>query len=184
MWGRIRWQVRTLETATFVGDLLCAPDAFLGRSERLLRDMRLVTVGRVALPGVLQGRWLLQRTHYGKPVVKWRDIFRTAGVLRAFWSALAMKHTGVAIPKVLAGGVVRFLRIPQAGYLLVQEIDFALTLAECFRQPCQPSRDIIHGVAETIAQLEASGFIQRIFLCIPTTSYKLRPCFIFRTICL
>ena len=146
--------------------------------------MRLVTVGRVALPGVLQGRWLLQRTHYGKPVVKWRDVFRTAGVLRAFWSALAMKHTGVAIPKVLAGGVVRFLRIPQAGYLLVQEIDFALTLAECFRQPCQPSRDIIHGVAETIAQLEASGFIQRIFLCIPTTSYKLRPCFIFRTICL
>jgi tRNA A-37 threonylcarbamoyl transferase component Bud32 len=157
--GMVQWEVRSTEVAEAINELLRAPDHFLARKERLVHDTFMVTLGRVSLPSGACQRLLLRRNNYGKPAAKWRDCFRTAGPLRAFRSALAMERAGLPAARVLAAGIRRAWRVPQAGYLLVEEIPNAVTLAQLAQRPQGLSRGAIRSVVEEIVRLHDAGFM-------------------------
>jgi tRNA A-37 threonylcarbamoyl transferase component Bud32 len=157
--GRVRWRVRSAAVAEALRELLRAPDAPLQRKEALIHDTWLVSVARVSLPIAPGGRALLRRSSYAKRDAQWRDVFRTAGPLRAFRNGLALERAGIATPRVLAAGVIRSFRLPKAGYLLVEEIVPATTLAKLAQQPGSIPPKVIHQVAEMIVRMHEQGFI-------------------------
>jgi len=156
--GPLRWQVRSAATTAGVEELLREPDRFLTQKELLLHDTFLVTLGRVTLPVKSHNPLLLRRSNYGKPAARWRDCFRTAGALRAFRIALALERAGVPTPRVMAAGVRRVGLMPQAGYLLVEEIPAAVSLAKQARTPAGVPRATLDRVAGAIARMHAQGF--------------------------
>jgi hypothetical protein len=157
--GTAQWEVRSSAVVESISDLLRQPDNYLERKEGLIHDTFMVTLGRVSLPTSASHRLLLRRNNYGKPAAKWRDTFRTAGPFRAFRSALEMERAGLPAARVLAAGIRRAWRVPQAGYLLVEEIPNAVTLASLAQRPAGLSRRGIRRVVGDIVRLHENGFI-------------------------
>lgn len=157
--GQVRWRVRSAAVAEALRELLQAPDVPRQNKDALIHDTWLVSVARVALPIVPGGRALLRRSSYANRHARWRDCFRTAGPLRAFRQALALERAGIATPRVLAAGVARVFRVPRAGYLLVEEIAPATTLAKLAQQPGYVPPLVTRRVAEMIARMHGLGFI-------------------------
>jgi hypothetical protein len=157
--GRARWQVRSAAVAQLISGWLNDPDALLANKAALTHDTLPVTMARTAWPTAPSRHALLRRNNYAKPSTRWRDVFRTAGPLRAFHTALALERAGIPTPRVLAAGVVRQLRLPRAGYLLVEEIAPATTLAKLAQQPAGIPRLTIRRVAEEIARMHERGFL-------------------------
>ena len=156
--GRVKWLVRSHAIAGAVTQVLQSPDDFLTDELSLVKSTSRTTIARIQIPVTGSEVCILRRSNYDALRTVLREVFRTAGPLRAFANALALERAGVSTPKVLAAGVERFLRIPRAGYLLVQAIDVKQTLAECFRQPGRPDGNSLNQVAEAVARMHQSGF--------------------------
>lgn len=155
--GQFHWEVRTPELAARLRGLLAAPDQALAHPDKTFRDTVLVTLARITLP---DGRCaLLRRTNYGNPRARWRDAFRRPAPLRAFHSALALEHAGIPTPRVWAAGVMRSGLLPRTGYLLVEEVPHAVTLAGLLEAPgALPTPRTIRQVADVIARLHNLGW--------------------------
>ena len=157
--GPVRWQVRSAAVAEAIREVLRDPDACMNRKDMLIHDTWRVSIARVPLSLGQCGRALLRRSNYAKSGAQWRDFFRTAGPFRAFRSALALERAGIATPRVLAAGIARSFHVPKAGYLLVEEIVPAVTLAQLARRPGPIPAPVIRRVAEMIARMHQEGFI-------------------------
>lgn len=157
--GPVRWEVRSAKVAEAIGDLLSRPDDFAGRTAAVIRETWLVTVARVPVPALSEGSWLLRRSNYAKSSARKRDFLRTGAAVRAFRNALALEEAGQPTPRVLAAGVRRVLRVPRAGYLVVEEVPGAVSLAELAQSPQGAARAMIRAVTEAIARLHEHGFI-------------------------
>jgi len=157
--GPVRWRVRSAEVAEAIRAVLLDPEAWLNRKDVLIHDTWRIRIARVPLSLDPCGRALLRRSSYGKGGAQWRDFFRTAGPLRAFRNALALERAGIATPRVLAAGIARSFHVPKAGYLLVEEIVPAVTLATLVRQPGPIPVATIRRVAGMIARMHQQGFI-------------------------
>jgi hypothetical protein len=157
--GLVQWDVRSGDVAEVVSSVLREPDNWLTRKESLIHDTFMVTLGRVFLPNLANLPLLLRRTNYGKPAAKWRDCFRTAGPLRGFRGALEMERAGLPVPRVLAAGIRRACRVPQVGYLLVEEVPHAARLAQLLQRPQGLSRAAIRNVVDAIVHLHETGFV-------------------------
>ena len=157
--GSVRWVVRSAAVSESIQGLLQEPEANFASKQSLIHDTWLVSLAPVPVPVAANGRALLRRTNYGKRHARWRDFFRTAGPLRAFQNALAMEQAGLPTPRVLAAGVARKLNVPQVGYLLVEEIAPATTLAMLARQAGGLSGTAVRRVAGEIARLHGQGFL-------------------------
>jgi tRNA A-37 threonylcarbamoyl transferase component Bud32 len=157
--GGVHWRVRSTAVAEALTALLQDPESVFARKETLIHDTWLVTVARVNMPATLGGQALMRRSNYAKRHARWRDFFRTAGPLRAFDYALALERAGLPTPRVLAAGTVRRLNIPQRGYLLVEEIASAVTLAKLAQQATAIPPGTARRVATVIAHLHEQGFM-------------------------
>ena len=150
------WRVRSPEPVG-LREVLEGPDRMLARREALLRDTPLVTLVRLTLSGGTAV--LLRRTNYAKPSARWRDAVRGAAPMRALRCAVALERAGIASPRVFAAGVVRKGWLPVVGYLVVQEVPGAVTLARCAADPaCSISPTSVRLVAEAIARLHEAGW--------------------------
>jgi len=157
--GDVRWELRSAAVAESVQPLLREPDAPLAKKDSLIHDTWLVSVARVSMSGIPGGPWLLRRSNYAKPSARQRDFFRVAAPVRAFRNALAMEQAGVPTPRVLAAGVIRKWRVPRTGYLLVEEIPSATTLAKLAEQSGPVSQSALRRTGEAVARLHELGFI-------------------------
>jgi hypothetical protein len=157
--GGVRWRVRSAAVAESLAELFRDPERVFDRKESLLRHSDLVSLARVALPAAIKGSALLRRSNYGNPYTRWRDFFRRAGALRAFRNVVALEQAGQSIPRVFAAGVVRDFNLPRVGYLLIEEIAPATTLAQLAQEPGVIGPDVARRVAAEIARLHQSGFL-------------------------
>lgn len=156
--GAVQWEVRSAAMLAWCEPLLRSADQRIKDKHNVIHESWAVTVVRVASPSGA-GSWLLRHTPYAKPKARQRDLFRTASPLRAFRNALALEQAGLPTPRALAGGVWRVLRVPQAGYLLTEEVPNAVSLARLASQPDPVSPRIIKSVAAAIANLHQAGFV-------------------------
>jgi hypothetical protein len=157
--GPVLWRVRSAEIAEAMRDLLRAPDAPRQNKDALIHDTWMLSVARVSGPIPPVGNALMRRSSYAKRSARWRDFFRAAAPFRAFRQALALERAGIPTPRVLAAGVERVWRLPRAGYLVVEEITPAVTLAKLAQQPGALTPALIRRVAEAIARMHDRGFI-------------------------
>ncbi len=157
--GPVRWRARSAAIAEAIQDLLRAPDAPGQNKGALIHATWMLSIARVSLPVAAGGRALMRRSSYAKRYARWRDVFRTAAPLRAFQQALALERAGIPTPRVLAAGVARVWRLPRVGYLVLDEIVPAVTLAKLAQQPGALTRTVIRRVAEAIARMHEQGFI-------------------------
>ena len=157
--GPVRWRVRSAAVAAAIHELLHDPEAWLNQKTTLIQNTRQVLIARVTLPFAPCERALLRRSNYTKPAARWRDFFRTSGPHRAFRYALALERAGIATPRVLAAGIVRSYHVPKTGYLLVEEIVPAMTLATLAQRPGPILASDIRRVAGMIARMHGQGFI-------------------------
>lgn len=156
--GGVAWRLRSPAVMNSLKSLLRNPDEMLADQKALLHDTFLVTIGRLPFTaGNEKIRFLLRRTNYGKPPAVWRDLFRIAAPMRAFRNALRFGHLGVSTPRVLAAGIVRRWHLPQTGYLLVEEINPAMTLGQRLRQSESLERPVIQSIGAAIAGLHEQG---------------------------
>jgi hypothetical protein len=154
--GSVKWRLFPADHAR-LREVLEAPDEILARPEALLQDTGLVTFSRVTLADGTPA--LLRRTNYTKPSARWRDAVRGLAVMRALHCAIALQRAGIPTPQVFAAGTVRKLGLPMAGYLVVEEVLGAVTLARCAADPaCSASPRSVRLVAEAIAKLHLAGW--------------------------
>jgi tRNA A-37 threonylcarbamoyl transferase component Bud32 len=156
--GAVRWEVRSPAVLALCETFLREPAQLARDKSRIVHETWAVTVLRVS-PGTNAGAWLMRCSSYAKPKARGRDLFRTAASVRAFRNALALEQAGLPTPRALAGGVMRKLRVPQAGYLLTEEVPSAISLARLASQaePVPPA--ITQTVALAIARLHENGFV-------------------------
>lgn len=154
--GGIRWEVRSAALREMIGDLLAQPE--VTSTSDVVHQSWLVTLTRV-VAGEGVKSWLMRRSNYAKTVARQRDLFRAAASVRAFRNALALEAAGIPTPRVLAAGVRRELLVPQAGYLLAEEIPAAVSLAQLTTQSAPIDRGVVKAVAAAIANLHQRGFI-------------------------
>lgn len=154
--GGVRWVVRTAALREMIGDLLGEPE--VASTSDVVHQSWLVTLTRI-VPGAGAKPWLLRRSNYAKPSARKRDLFRAAAAVRAFRNALALEAAGIATPRVLAAGVRRELLVPQAGYLLAEEIPAPVSLAQLTTQSAPIDHGVVKAVAAVIANLHQRGFI-------------------------
>jgi len=157
--GPVRWTVRSAVIREQIQSVLTEAEGLLARPEALVHDTWLVRMVRVAPPAAPLKPLLLRRSNYAKRRARVKDLFRPAAPLRAFNNALVLERAGFPTPRVLAAGVARRFQIPQAGYLLVEEIAPAISLARLTAQPEGIARAVVGRVAELVARLHEHGFI-------------------------
>lgn len=157
--GSVRWRVRSAEIAAEIRDVLDAPKEAMQRSDTVIHETGVITIVRVPLPIAAGGHALLRSNNYGRHRVRMRDFFRMSGSLRAFRNALALERVGIPTPRILAAGILRSFHVPRAGYLLMDEISPAITLAELAKRPDSIPPGVIRGLAEEIANMHGKGFI-------------------------
>jgi len=157
--GAVHWEVRSEHVRAAIAPLLGNPDEFAKDTAAAIHRTPLVSVVRVTLRELPPGSWLLRHTHYAKSNARRRDFFRTAAPLRAFRNAIAMEQAGHSVPRALAGGVQRVLRVPCTGYLLTEEVPDAVTLATLARTTGRIPGTAIEAVAAAIAALHQTGFV-------------------------
>jgi hypothetical protein len=156
--GAVRWEIRSAAMLERCEPLLRSADQLIKDKHNVIHESWAVTVVRVT-PAFGAGPWLMRHNPYAKPKARQRDLFRTASPLRAFRNALALEQAGLSTPRALAGGVLRVLRVPRAGYLLTEEVPNAVSLARLANQPDPVSPRIIKSVAAAIASLHQAGFV-------------------------
>jgi tRNA A-37 threonylcarbamoyl transferase component Bud32 len=156
--GAVGWEVRSPAVLALCETFLREPAQLAKDKSRIVHDTWAVTVVRVS-PATNAAAWLMRCSPYAKPKARRRDFFRTAASVRAFRNALALEQAGLPTPRALAGGVIRTLRVPRAGYLLTEEVPRAISLARLASQaePIPPA--IIQTVALAIARLHENGFV-------------------------
>lgn len=157
--GLVRWRVRSAEIAAEIRGLLDAPEEAMQRSDTVIHETGVITIVRVPLPVAVGGRALLRSNNYGKHRVRMRDFFRISGSLRAFRNAFSLERAGIPTPRILAAGIQRSFHVPRAGYLLMDEVSPAMTLAELAKRPACIPPGVIRGLAEEIANMHGKGFI-------------------------
>jgi tRNA A-37 threonylcarbamoyl transferase component Bud32 len=157
--GAVRWEVRSGPLAEAIHDLLSQPDDLAGFKSTPIHQTWLVTVTRIALPQLPGGLALMRRSNYAKSKARHRDLFRTAAAVRAFRNALALEAAGVPTPRVWAAGVLRTLRVPKAGYLLIDEVLDAVSLSALAHSPRGASHAAVGEVARAIARMHEAGFV-------------------------
>jgi serine/threonine-protein kinase RIO1 len=157
--GPVHWRVRSAPVAEVIRDMLDDPEAWTIRKDVLIQNTWQVLIARVSLPLASCERALLRRSNYTKREARWRDFFRRSGPHRAFRYALALERAGIATPRVLAAGIVRSFHVPKTGYLLVEEIFPAMTLAKLAQRPGPIPAALIRRVAGMIARMHQEGFI-------------------------
>lgn len=156
--GSARWEIRSIDVLELVQDLMRRLDDVFASQENIIHDSPIVRIVRVPATGDADTRLLLRKMNYGKRSARIRDIFRAAGSIRAFHNALAMERALVPTPRVLAAGVSRKWGVPQAGYLLVEEIQSAKTLAFHAQQAGEVPRAALQRIGEAIARMHEKGF--------------------------
>lgn len=156
--GAVRWEIRSPAVLALCESFLREPAQLLKDKNRVVHETWSVTVVRVS-PSTKSDAWLLRFSPYAKPNARRRDFFRTAASVRAFRNALALELAGLPTPRALAGGVLRKLRMPRAGYLLTEEVPNAIPLARLVSQPEPIAPRIIQTVALAIAGLHQTGFV-------------------------
>ena len=156
--GAVRWEVRSSAVLVLCESFLREPAQLVKDKNRVVHETWAVTVVRVS-PATNAGAWLLRYSPYAKPDARRRDFFRTAASVRAFRNALALEQAGLPTPRALAGGVLRKLRVPRAGYLLTEEVPNAIPLARLVSQAEPIPPRIIQAVALAIASLHRGGFV-------------------------
>jgi tRNA A-37 threonylcarbamoyl transferase component Bud32 len=156
--GAVRWEVRSPAVLALCETFLREPAQLARDKSRVVHETWAVTVVRVS-PATHTGAWLLRCSPYAKPKARRRDFFRTAASVRAFRNALALEQAGIPTPRALAGGVMRKLRVPRAGYLLTEEVPNAISLARLASQAEPVPPRIIQTVALAIARLHQNGFV-------------------------
>lgn len=154
--GGVQWEVRSTALRELLDELLTEPE--IADSTAIVHESWLVKLTRV-VPCAGSKTWLLRRSNYAKPSARKRDFFRTAAAIRAFRNALALEAAGISTPRALAAGVRRKLRVPRVGYLLMEEVTNAVSLAKWTSQRASIDADTINAVATAIANLHQRGFI-------------------------
>lgn len=156
--GAVRWEVRSAVVLELCESFLREAGQLVRDKSRVIHETWAVTVVRVS-PTASAGTWLLRCSPYAKPKARRRDFFRTAASVRTFRNALKLEQAGLPTPRALAGGVLRKLRVPQAGYLLTEEVPNAVSLARLAGQSAPVSPRMIQAVALAIADLHHHGFV-------------------------
>jgi len=156
--GAVRWEIRSAAVLELCESFLREPEQLTRDKSRVVHETWAVTVVRMA-SAAGNGTWLLRCSPYAKPKARRRDFFRTAASVRAFRNALALEQAGLPTPRALAGGVLRRLRVPRAGYLLTEEVPKAVSLAQLASQPGPVAPGMIQSVALAIVALHQSGFV-------------------------
>ena len=157
--GDVHWTLRANCEISALECLLRDPEGEIARQPALLRDGWLVTIARIAAAAGSNKSWLLRRINYGKPKAQLRDFFRAAAPIRAFRNALAFERNGFPTPRVIAAGIVRKFQRPIVGYLLVEELQPAWSLAEYLKIHRGMPHYAIQNISRLVAALHTRGFV-------------------------
>lgn len=157
--GGLKWRINPdLQSSTDLS-FITEPDDFLEDPQLLLKNTRLVTIGRIpsnppGAPGLV-----LRRLNYGRFRHQVRDFFRPSRAFRAMRHSLALEQAGLPVPRAVAVADVRKFRWPITAYFVTEEIPRAITLREHLARNGRLPAEVVGRLAQLFATLHSAGFI-------------------------
>jgi tRNA A-37 threonylcarbamoyl transferase component Bud32 len=152
--GGLKWQVQFAAVTTGTRQILAAPDPFLSRLPKLLKDGRSATVGA-------GGGLVLKRFNFRRASRLFKDLFRSSPAFSSFRKAYHLELLGIATARPVAAAERRFCRFLLRSYFLMEEIPGAVSLLERLGAGPGIEPALIESVACLIGRLHREGFSHR-----------------------
>jgi len=159
--GRLRWAIRTHLWRDELNAVLDRPDESLAAAGTVYKQSRNVSVACIPSNSSEPRGWVLRRLNYGTRMLQLRDTFRRSRAHRALRHSAWLEQAGVPTARVVAAADDRFLRWPRRGYVLSEEIEQPITLAQLLARHQPLPRSGVAELAGLLGRLHQHGLSHR-----------------------